>query len=133
MQRAQFTVNVLRSRKMFIQRCVAVMALGAGGALCAQDYPSKPIRILTNEPGSSSEVTARAIAQGISGLLGQSVVVDARPGGGNIIGEMVEKAPADGYTLLSVGSSFWIGPLFRKAPFDAMKDFAPITISISSP
>ena len=122
-----------------MRRCCVALTLWlavtpyAANVVSAQDYPSKAIRIVTNEPGSSSEVVARTFALGIAGPLGQPVVIESRAGGGVIVGEIVAKSPPDGHTLLSVGSSFWLGPLFRKSPFDPIKDFAPITISISVP
>lgn len=99
-----------------------------------QSYPVKPLRIVTGAPGSTAEFAARATALGISGPLGQPVVVDPRAaGGGTVFAEVVAKALPDGYTLLVIGSSFWIGPLFRKAPYDAIRDFAPIAILADSP
>ena len=92
-----------------------------------QDYPNKPIRILTSEAGGAGDVAARMIAQGISGPLGQQVIVDNR---GIIAGEMTAKAPPDGYTLLYYGSTVWLVPFLRDTvPYDPVKDFAPITLA----
>jgi tripartite-type tricarboxylate transporter receptor subunit TctC len=84
-----------------------MFAIGAmaPGAACAQDFPSKPIRFVTGAPGGSSDFTARLIAQGLTENLRQQVIVDNR---GNIDGELVAKAPPDGYTLLIDGASIWI-------------------------
>ena len=79
---------------------VSLMVLGAG-AVSGQDYPNKPIRIVTAALGGGSDFAARLIAQGISGPLGQPVIVDNR--GGVVPGEIVAKAPPDGYTLLVAG------------------------------
>lgn len=68
--------------------------------VCGQDYPTKPIRIVTGGAGGGTDFTARLIAQGISGPLGQPVVVENR-GAGIIPVEFVSKAPPDGYTLVS--------------------------------
>ena len=93
-----------------------------------------PIRVVTGAPGSTAEFAARSLAQGLSARLGQPAVVDPRAaGGGTVFGEIVAKALPDGYTLLVIGSSFWIGPLFRKAPYDVIRDFAPIAILADSP
>ena len=74
------------------------------------------------------------LAQGLSASLGQPVVVDPRAvGGGTNFAEVVARAQPDGYTLLVIGSSFWVGPLIRKAPYDAIRDFAPIAILADSP
>ncbi len=98
----------------------------------AQAYPSKPVRIVTAEPGGSGDFVARLIAVKLKERLGQPGVVDNRASG-NIPGEIVSKSPPDGYTLLNYGSTLWIGSLLRKTPYDPVKDFAPITLSQSSP
>jgi tripartite-type tricarboxylate transporter receptor subunit TctC len=97
-----------------------------------QDYPTKPIRIVTTEVGGGTDVGARAIAQGLSiGPIGQQVIVENR-GGGVIAGTIVSRASPDGYTLLYYGNSLWILPLVRKdIPYDTVKDFAPITLGLS--
>ena len=90
---------------------VSMAALGFGsGAACGQDYPSKPIRIVTSGAGGGGDFTARQVAQGISGPLGQQVIVENRAGG-VLASEFVSKASPDGYTLLVNGASFWIVPL----------------------
>ena len=108
----------------------AGLAIG-GGAVCAQDYPSKPIRIIVPGIGNSFDIAARQIAQALS--LGQPVIVDNRPPG-VIPGQVVAQSPADGYTLLYSGSSLWLGQyLQRSTPYDAIKDFLPITLTTRSP
>ena len=106
---------------------IAIGLLTAGVA-CGQDYPRKPIRIVTSNIGSGNDFVARIVAQGLTESLGQQVVVDNRPAG-PLSGEMVSKAPADGYTLLVGSSSIWTGPLLQKFPYDAVNDFAPITLT----
>src|SRR5689334_9852854 len=105
---------------MFTTRVVWTLAIAllmaAGGELCAQNYPSKPIRIVCSPPGSGGDFTARLIAQAISGPLGQPVIVDNRAPG-FVSGEVTAKSPPDGYTLLVNGSTLWVFPLLRKAPF----------------
>lgn len=101
------------------------------GLLPAQDYPTKPVRMITSEPGSSLDLTARVIAQGLTAALGQQVIVDNRR---LLAVELVARAPTDGYTLLAYGSPMWIAPLLRKdMQYDPVKDFAPITLAVSSP
>ncbi len=108
------------------------IVLGAGG-VSSQDYPSKPIRLVSPGPGGGADFVARSIAQGISGPLGQQVVVDNRPAG-VIPGQVVSKAPPDGYTIMLNGNSFWIAPLMRDGiPYDPVKDFSPITLAVGSP
>jgi len=89
-----------------------------------QEYPSKSIRIVTAAAGGGSDFTSRVVAQGISGPLGQPVIVDNRTA--ILAAEAVLKAPPDGYTLLVTGTSFWVGPLLQKAPYDAVRDFAAV-------
>lgn len=95
-----------------------------------QVYPSKLVRIVTLAPGGGSDVVARLISPSLSEALGQQVIVENR---GSIAGELVAKAAADGYTLLLEGTPLWILPLFRTVPWDALKDFAPIALIISTP
>jgi tripartite-type tricarboxylate transporter receptor subunit TctC len=111
----------------------AAAALPLGVA--AQSYPSKPIRFIAAfPPGGPSDIVSRAIAKRMSDLLGQPVVVENRAGaGGNIGAEFVAKAPPDGYTVLLGGSYITIAPsLYRKLPFDPLKDFAPIGLMVSN-
>src|SRR5690349_12037013 len=78
----------------------------------AQTFPGKPIRIVTGGPGSNGDLTSRLIAPGLTSALGQQVIVDNRPSG-IILGEVVAKAPPDGYTLMITGSSFWLAPFLN--------------------
>ena len=92
-------------------------------------YPQKPIKfIVPITPGGSNDVVARVIAQKLSDLWGQAVVVENRPGAGmNLGAEMVAKSPADGYTwLLGANNIFVTNPHVGKVPFDVFKDFAPV-------
>jgi tripartite-type tricarboxylate transporter receptor subunit TctC len=109
---------------------VSMIVLGAGVAT-GQAYPTKPIRIVTAPAGAGNDFVARLIAQGLSGSLGQQMVVDNRPAG--IIGELVAKAPADGYTLLAVGSVLWLTPFLQDSVgYDPVKDFSPISLTARS-
>jgi tripartite-type tricarboxylate transporter receptor subunit TctC len=115
-------------------RITAVLALVAGagvaGATYAQsaaDYPNKPIRIVVPQSaGASTDITARVIAKGLSEPFRQTLVVDNRsPFNGT---EIVAQSPPDGYTILIVASSFAINnSLYPKLPYDAIRDFTPIT------
>ncbi|MBN9576633.1 MAG: tripartite tricarboxylate transporter substrate binding protein [Alicycliphilus denitrificans] len=110
----------------------ALMALSAQ----AQEYPTRGIRFVAPIPaGGSTEVLARDVAQKLSERWGQPVVVENRPGGAGSIGSaLVATAPADGYTILLVNSSHSINPhVYKNLPFDAMKDFAPVTIMTDLP
>ena len=99
-------------------------------AVHAQEYPSKPIRIVVPfAPGGVMDLTARSIAAPLGESLGQSMIIDNRPGGGGNIGaDAVARAPADGYTLMILGDNNTIAPaLYSKLNHDVLKDFAPIT------
>jgi tripartite-type tricarboxylate transporter receptor subunit TctC len=118
----------LIGRKFF-----AVMVLLGMSAASGQDFPGKLIRLVTAEPGGSLDFQSRLIAPGLSGNLGQQVIVDNRPSG-VIIGEIVAKAPPDGYTVLFTGSSFWLAPLLHdQLSWDPVKDFSPIAWVTISP
>jgi tripartite-type tricarboxylate transporter receptor subunit TctC len=109
---------------------VSVAALLFAGVLLAQPYPSKPVRLVVPfAPGGTTDVLARLLGQKLSEGLGQQFLVDNRPGaGGNIGTELAAKAPADGYTLvMSFDGTMAINPsVYRKLPFDAQKDLAPV-------
>jgi tripartite-type tricarboxylate transporter receptor subunit TctC len=104
-------------------------------AAFAQTYPSKPVRMVVPfAAGGAVDTVARALGQKLGESWKQPVLVDNRPGaGGNIAAEVVAKAPADGYTLLITTQGFAISPgLYKKLPFDATRDFAPVTQLTSS-
>jgi tripartite-type tricarboxylate transporter receptor subunit TctC len=110
--------------------CTAAPMLFCAAAVCAQQYPAKPIRLIVGfAPGGGTDVLARALAQQLTESLGQTVAVDNRTGAGGIISaELGAKAPPDGYTLL-VGSlaAFAINPnLIAKLSYDPVRDFAPV-------
>lgn len=116
--------------KVFAVALMSIAAALAPGA-AAQNYPSHPIRIIAQfQPGTSTDILARVIAQKLAESLGQQVVVDNRPGAGGIVGtELGARAAPDGYTLtMGVSSAFGINPtLYSKLPYDAIRDFAPIS------
>ena len=103
------------------------------GAVNAQTYPAKPIRIIAPfSPGASTDIVGRLLAAKLTESWGQTVIVENRPGAGGIVGAtFVAKAAPDGYTLLmgSVGSLGTIG-LRKNPPYDPVKDFAPITLGV---
>ena len=112
---------------------VAVMAL-ASGAVHAQNYPNKPLRLVTVEVGGGNDSIARLIAQYISPGLGQQVLVDNRGGANGILAvDNVAKSPPDGYTLVSYSGSMWTLPFMQSVPYDPVHDFAPISLAVTSP
>ena len=122
-------------RKAVFGAGIATVALAIGQTALAQVYPSKPIRIVVPFlAGGSVDTTGRTFAQKFTDAWGQQVVVDNRPGaGGNIGADAVAKSSADGYTLLITTTGHAVAPgLFRKLPFDPIKDFTPITQIIAT-
>ncbi|MGE5525321.1 MAG: Bug family tripartite tricarboxylate transporter substrate binding protein, partial [Rhodospirillaceae bacterium] len=98
--------------------------------VAAQEYPSRPIRVIVPfAPGGGLDITARLVGQKLTDKWGQNVVVDTRPGAATILGtEIASKAPADGHTLLMITTTFAINPgLYNKLPYDPVKDFSPVT------
>jgi tripartite-type tricarboxylate transporter receptor subunit TctC len=131
-----------------LHRCRhASVALAVAGAAClallpvtfahAQNYPARPVRMVVPfPPGGSLDIAGRLIARKLTDAWGQSVVVENKPGaGGNIGADFVAKSPPDGYTiLLGALSTHAVNPsLYAKMPYDAAKDFAPITLIAITP
>lgn len=109
--------------------CAASILATVGGA-AAQGYPAKPMRmVVPSAPGGSVDTLARIVAQKMTDSLRQQVIVENRSGSGGVVGtELVAKASPDGYTLLMAYGSHVINPsLYRKLPYETVKDFAPIT------
>lgn len=114
---------------------LAVLPLLSSGAL-AQAYPSKPVRVVIPwPPGGSNDAVGRLVLQKLSESLGQQFVIDNRPGAAGAIGsDVVAKAPADGYTIM-VHSTTHLGNahLYKKLPYDTLKDFAPVALLAAQP
>jgi len=109
----------------------SALAVLLPSALHAQDYPLRPVRVIVPfSPGGAVDGPMRLIAQNMGKRLGQSVIIENRPGAGATIGtDAVAKAPADGYTLLLASQTNAISAtLYPKLPFDPIEDFAPITL-----
>lgn len=122
---------MLTSRLVAWMFPAGAMLLVAGGAP-GQSYPTKPIRLVTSEPGSGVDLVARLAAQGLTDSLGRQVIVENR--GGMLAGDTVLRAMPDGYTLLVSGTSLWLSPFMREsATYDPVRDFSPITLAASSP
>jgi tripartite-type tricarboxylate transporter receptor subunit TctC len=116
---------------------LAAVWLTAGvAAATAQGYPSKPVRIVVGfTAGGPTDAIARIVAQKLSDSLGHQFVVENIGGaGGNIAAGQVAHAPADGYTIMAISTGFVVNPsLYAKVPYDAVKDFAPVTLVAVSP
>jgi tripartite-type tricarboxylate transporter receptor subunit TctC len=114
----------------------AALALALGMPASAQQYPNKPIKLVVPyAAGGPTDILARIVAQKMTDLLDVAVVVDNKPGAASIIAtELVTKAPADGYSLL-VGSPGLASnlSLYKKLPYDTLKDLSPVTAIASTP
>ena len=96
------------------------------GAVSAQTYPAKPVRIVTAEVGGGGDFAARLLASGLTAQFGQQFIVENR--GGLLSIDTVTKARPDGYTVLLIGSTVWIAPLLQKTNYDPWADLAPVTV-----
>jgi tripartite-type tricarboxylate transporter receptor subunit TctC len=125
---------------MKILRCGFLLLTCAASAAAAQsaalDYPAKFVRfIVPYAPGGSSDVLARTLAQKLGASLGQTFVIDNRPGAGSMLGtDIAAKATPDGYTIILSDMPHTINPsIYAKVPYDPIRDFAPITVIGVSP
>jgi tripartite-type tricarboxylate transporter receptor subunit TctC len=119
-----------------IRGLAIAFALLAAAQASAQNYPSRPIRLIVPfAAGGPTDVIARIVAQKLSETFGQQVYVEDVPGaGGNTGTAMAAKAAPDGYTILVVSTGFIVNPsMYAKVPYDPIKDFSPITLVASSP
>lgn len=126
----------MQTRLKWLTASAAVLFCVAMPLRAQQDYPVRPIRIvLPFVPGGGTDLLARLVSQRLFEAWGQAATVDNRPGaGGNIGAEIVAKAAPDGYTLMMSSASVAVNvSLYSKLPFDARKDFAPISVVASAP
>ena len=109
---------------------IVCLSLAFAGAAFAQSYPTKPVKIIVAfTPGSATDIVSRLVADSFTRSMGQTFIVENRPGAGGIIGtEAAKNAPPDGYTLTACPSGpFGINPgIYSKLPYDPVKDFEPI-------
>jgi tripartite-type tricarboxylate transporter receptor subunit TctC len=111
-------------------------ALISAGAVCAQGYPNRPIRMIVPfTAGGPTDVIARIVAQRLSETWGQQVVTENQPGASGNIGVVAAaKAAPDGYTVLAVSTGFLVNPsMYARVGYDPVKDFSPISLVASSP
>jgi tripartite-type tricarboxylate transporter receptor subunit TctC len=144
MGKTTLTRNVMKRSSLFhlVLRSTAIVAFAAlaipmtSPSAMAQNYPTRTIRLVVHSsPGGSSDILGRMVAQKLTESFGQQVVVENRAGASGIIGvEVAVKAPPDGYTLLVSQTSLAINPsMFRKLPYEAMRDLVPITQMVDGP
>lgn len=119
-----------------MKKLLALVLVAFCGAVSAQDFPSRTVRIVVPfTPSGPVDVVARIIAERLAIKLKQPVIVENRPGAGTVIGaDVVAKAPADGHTiLLAVTAHAVNATLVKKLPYDTLKDFAPIVLVATAP
>jgi tripartite-type tricarboxylate transporter receptor subunit TctC len=129
-------VEIPMRSSRFASLAVALVLAGAVFSALAQEFPAKPVRwIVPYSPGGSSDILARLIGQKLAEAWGRTIIVDNRPGAaGNIGTEAAARSAADGYTLLLVASTFAMNPsVYPKLAFDAVNDFAPVTMIMWQP
>ena len=132
-------------RRTIFRVSVAVLALASGAASAQpqpqpksnpQNYPQRPVRLIVpNMAGSATDTVARMVAQRLTEAWGYQIVVDNRAGASGMIGhELTARAAPDGYTLLmSTSAGLVITPMMTRAPYDSMRDFAPVSLVVVSP
>ena len=124
------------SRRLLLLQLVVLSVCAVTGHAADKSYPDRPIRmIVPYAPGGNTDALARLIAQRLTQSLGQQVVVDNRPGGNTLIGtELVARGPAHGHTIMLTTLTFTVLPtLYKKMPYDTIKDFTPITLAVTLP
>ena len=122
--------KVIIHHSSFIVGCALAASVAS-----AQSYPERPVRLVVPAaPGGAIDIVGRIVGQKLSEVLGQNVVIDNRAGANNIIGtELAARAAPNGYTLLITAGAHTINPaVYRKLPYDALRDFTPVTLVCKS-
>lgn len=123
-------------RHLFLRAALGVATLAMAASSFAQAYPTKPIRmVIPFPPGGTLDTVGRQLAQKLGEQMGQNFIVENKPGGNGVIGgDVVAKAPADGYTLLFNASTFTTAPMTMKSvPYGVVKDFTPVALLAKAP
>jgi tripartite-type tricarboxylate transporter receptor subunit TctC len=128
---------MLRAPALILAICASFAAVNAFAQTAAATYPSKPVRLVHGFPaGGPADIFSRTIAQKLTEVMGQQVIVDSRPGAGGMIAtEHVARAPADGYTAYLASSAVLAlyANLYDKLPYDLNRDFVPVTLAVAVP
>ncbi|CAN0016574.1 unnamed protein product [Phaeothamnion confervicola] len=123
-------------KRIFTSLLAAIALLGIASPVSAQDYPTRPVKIMIAFPvGGLLDTVSRVVGEKLTGLLGQQFVIEARPGaGGTLATAAVAKADPDGYTIMMINDNHSLNPsVFKNIPYDSVKDFAPIGFVGSTP
>ena len=131
-----FALNARSGARCLAATIVAFAAATAiSGDAAAQNYPDKPVRVILGfAPGTPPDLAMRRISDPVGAILGQPVLIESKPGAAGVIGaEFVAKSAPDGYTLMAgtLGTHAFNPNLYKSLPYDALKDFTPITRIIS--
>jgi len=118
-------------RSLRIRACCALVVIAAPALALAQDYPTRPVRIMTSTPGGGNDFLARIVAPSLGAALGQQVIVDNRTS--RLVGGLAARATPDGYTLAIGGGTMQYNPILDDADYDILADFAPISQLERSP
>ena len=112
-----------------------VFAAAVAAPVAAGQFPTKPVHIIVPNPaGGTVDLVARTLAEPMGRALAQNVIVEARPGGNTIIGTgAAARAPADGHTILMIGTPFVMNPHLHKLPYDPFRDFVPLARFVALP
>ena len=121
---------------LFLRALIAPLLLVVAAAAVAQSYPARPIRLIVPfAPGGGNDIAGRILADALTPALGQTVIVENRAGAGSVLGvDLAARATPDGYTMLmgNIALAF-NAALYRKLPYDALRDFAPVTLLAEQP
>src|SRR6185295_9210725 len=134
--RASWATSSFLSREPSLRWVSALLLVFIPGISFSQEFPSRPVRIIVpSPPAGGTDIVGRVLAEHFTRALGQQFFVENKPGAGNLIGiEAAARSPADGYTLLMTASTLVLNSvLYKKVPYDLVKDFAPITIAATAP
>ena len=124
---------MLSPRSVVVLGSVATMVAGSNGA-CSQDFPTRPLRIITSEAGGGNDFISRVIAVGLGAGVNQQVIVENRGGAsGAIAAQGVARSAPDGYTMLLYSGTLWIVTLLQKMPYEIGRDLSPITLTTRQP
>jgi len=121
---------------LFLRALIAALLFTVSAAATAQPYPTRPIRMIVPfAPGGGNDIAGRILAEALTPALGQTVVVENRAGAGSVLGvDIASKATPDGYTVLMANIALaFNAALYKKLPYDALRDFAPVSLLAEQP